>query len=791
MVDIALIKSRIDCVQYAQSQGLPITKSGQRCVSPIRPNAKNKSSFVVNSEFWYDFGDSTGGDVIDLCAFMEFNGNRGAAIQSLARLTGVEDDNSASEWVEFTQGLCNQIEAWHCNLTDADREYLYSRAITDDTISRLKIGRTEEGRLSIPYFKNGYVAYYCTRAMPGCVNEDKKYMKAYLDGLKEHVIWGLDSIGRSKDLLVIAEGAFDAMSFYQEGYSVISPITGHFNSDQTKQMLDIARQFDRVMLIFDNDTAGSKFTQAMSEILFENKISFIVSEVPRGQKDVSDYYSKGNSLDYFVESAEPGIQSICKHIDNVIEFEKFAKKCSRRLSKPDLALLFSQAERSLVCDKDWLKELRKICFASPAEDEISKQVIEKHFLKFNPKIGFYEYNGRFWELIEDEIVQGYIGDELGVYRTGSKLSSILKIVKADAVTSELFNVSQVINFCNGTLELAPTIRFREHSPDDNCTYCLSYPYDPEAKPDKLENFIEDVTNGDTKKASLLQEFAGYVLYPDNRLQKALCLIGDGANGKSVYLKVLSSVYGEGNVSSVEMSALAKDFNAIHLMNSLLNISAETRSDVSGCEEKFKKIVAGDSIQDSYKGKDLITFVPRAKMILACNEFSKSKDTTDGWVRRFCFCRFPNKYVENPTKPFERLINKNLEEELTTPEQLSAAFNWCLQGYEMLKNTGYFTLSDDTEEITEEFKQTIDPVFCFVQEFEMDREEINNNDLYKKYTQWCEDSGHKSCNRNSFLKRVRPHIERYRTDLKPYRTNNSRGYKKSHPEGDPFLDDINL
>ena len=68
MYDLNLIKQRISCVDVAQRCGLPISKSGDRCVSPLREGASNPTSFSCDDDFWYDFGSGSGGDCIDLLA---------------------------------------------------------------------------------------------------------------------------------------------------------------------------------------------------------------------------------------------------------------------------------------------------------------------------------------------------------------------------------------------------------------------------------------------------------------------------------------------------------------------------------------------------------------------------------------------------------------------------------------------------------------------------------------------------------------------------------------------------
>ena len=782
MLDISQIKNRISCVDFAVQNNLPISKSGDRCVSPLRSGASNKTSFIVYDDFFFDFGSGEGGDVIDFAAKLLFKDDKGKAIKHLAKITGTDITTTHNQsWVKYTQNLCNKIQNYHEKLTDNDRQYLYQRGISDDTINRNKIGRTPEGRLIIPYWKNGYVCYYATRYLPGGKYPDQKYKKMPIDDHNEHTVWGLHTLDRDpdRDLLIIAEGAFDALSFEQEGYSVISAITGHFSREQLPTALSIAKSFKNVFLVFDNDTitkAGEKFTIKMAKILTEKRIPCVIGNVPPTYKDISEFYADRGNLSDIINSATDGIEFLASKITNKTEFNAFARKVCRYMSKPDVDMFFKSVGKNSTFDPDWLKALCKDCKAAPLDKTIAEEVTTKYKLLYNEKISFFQYNGTYWNSKTDTEISTYIADALGPYATGPKIASILKVIKSAVVTNKLFNVNPVINFINGTLEIEPEIIFREHRAEDCCTYCLDYPYNPSATSTEWLNFLDTVTNHDDKKICLLQELSGYVLFPDNRLQKCAVLIGSGANGKSVFLNVLTKIFGSANISNVEMSSLSQDFQVIQLMNSMLNISAETRTNVAGAESKFKQITAGDEISACYKGKDYITFRPRAKMFLACNEYVKSSDTTEGWTRRFCFVDFPMHFVEtpNPNNPEELQIDRDIESRLITADSLSAIFNWVLQGYEMLKACGYFTEPDDQKAINEEFKELSNPLIEFAKEVEIDGQ-ISSTRLYNIYKDWCEESGHNSLARNTFLKRIAKAFKEYRSDIEPYRKTKERGY----------------
>ena len=781
MIDISLLKSRVSCVDVAaQLLSLPISKSGDRCVSPLRAGAKNKTSFMVTDDFFYDFGSGSGGDCIDLLALAKHNGDKGLAIKELAEYTGLHDTTfNAGEWHNYCDRLNNLVYRWHQELPKSYRDYLHSRRINDDTIKSLLLGKCDDGRLCIPYVKNGNVVYYITRSMPNCLYADRKYQKMKIDGYCEHIVWGLDSLSRVGDTLVIAEGAFDVMSFWQEGYPCISAITGHFSKAQLSTVFAAARNFSKVMLTYDNDPvthAGQKFTVKMAKLLLSERIRFTVGSVPSGYKDISEYYAAGGDLSSIVKSAQNGITFLAKQMINEDEFERFIRNSARFMTQPDIVRLFSAVSKNF--DPEWLASVKSECKKPPSEDFVAKEVLRKYQLKFNRKIGFFLYNGKYWKEIGDETVHSFIADEMGIHRTGNKLSSIIKVIKSSTVTEDIFNTKPVVNFINGTLELEPQIRFREHSAADNVTYCLNYPYDESAKSDEWLKFLFSITNQDGKKVDLFQEACGYTLFSDNKYQTAFFLIGSGSNGKSVFLSILSKIFGQENITNVEMSALAQDFQRVQLSSSILNISTETKSDVNGAESYFKQIVAGDMISACYKGKPYFSFTPRAKLWISCNDFIKPKDTSDGFMRRLKFINFPIRFCDDPQEDNERLVDRNIEERLSTCQNLSGIFNWVLQGYIELKQQGRFSEPADERDLKEEFKELTNPVLTFVKDYNLPEPtlSVSNKQFYEDYKKWCDDNGHMRLSTKKFNNQAARYIKEYRKDISPYRNNEERGYR---------------
>ena len=785
MYDIQLIKTRINCVSYAQRIGLPIQNSGDRCISPFRDGAKNPTSFVVYDDFYYDFASGSGGDVIEFCANYSHGGDRGAAIRELAMLTGVVSDNiqDSQAWLEYTKQLNARTAYYHTQLTDDDKKYLYDRGLSDSDISRLMIGRVTDGpltgRLFLPYFSghDGYVCYYATRALPNSAFPDAKYMKQKRDEHCQHLPWGLQTLNRDSDTLVIAEGYFDAASFEISGYPVLSAITGRFSKEQLPVVLSVARKFKRVFIVYDNDAtthAGESFCHTMSDILTCNRIPFVVGTVPTPYHDISEYYAAGGNLDTIIGNAEPGIQYIASRLTDFDALEKFVYSVARHTKRSALDSLLVHLKRVSVFDTKLLDNLFRAATTAPPETIIADEIMRDHNLVYVHAVGFYEYMSGYWQRLSDTHVSGYADRAYGEFSTANRVSAITKLLKTRALKDISFNTQPVWNFINGTLELDTGV-FRDHSPNDYCSFQANYPYNREATYSAWSKFIDDITAGDPIKAEILQFIPAYVLMPTCKLEKIFCLTGNGGNGKSKYLEIIRQLFGDENISNIKPLGLIKDFQRIMLKDSLLNIAGEIKSDLSGVEEAMKEIASGETISACYKGEQYVSFTPRTKLIFAMNNQLKSGDTSDGLTRRLIIVDFLVSFVDfpDPNNPYERQKDINIADTLSKEIRSGGIFNWVYEGYKLLSKVGYFTETNDQEKLISDFKRASNPVLVFYEETELP-DSVSNRDLYEKYKQWCCDNCEKVLPSVAFhreFKSVSKH------DYESYRSKTERGYRR--------------
>ena len=106
------------------------------------------------------------------------------------------------------------------------------------------------------------------------------------------------------------------------------------------------------------------------------------------------------------------------------------------------------------------------------------------------------------------------------------------------------------------------------------------------------------------------------------LQKSLFFIGEGSNGKSVFLDTIASVLD--NVSHLELSELFDRFKISEIEGKLANICTDVETS-KVMDARFKKIVAGETQSAERKFKDPFEFKPFSKILFSANDFIPTKD----------------------------------------------------------------------------------------------------------------------------------------------------------------------
>lgn len=311
--------------------------------------------------------------------------------------------------------------------------------------------------------------------------------------------------------------------------------------------------------------------------------------------------------------------------------------------------------------------------------------------------------------------------------------------------SHQFNNYEGLNFNNGFFSL-DKYELRTHDKKYFSTIIVPYDYDPGATCDLWEESLDQIFEGDKNKIRCLQEFFGYCLTRDTSLQKCMILIGDGANGKSLILKVLKALLGgKDNVSVLALKHISNDKRAGSLESKLVNICNEISKSIKDFEEDFKKIVDGDEIEVDPKfivPYEIKTF---CKLIFAVNELPFIDDKTSAFYRRLLVITCEKKFEEEEQ-------NKKLDV-ILKEHYLPGIFNWSLQGLKRLKDRGFFVVDEYMAKAIDEIRHENNPILIWAKDNVRAREGYNilKKDAYEKYCEWCINNGHKSLSSMKFGK----------------------------------------
>lgn len=127
---------------------------------------------------------------------------------------------------------------------------------------------------------------------------------------------------------------------------------------------------------------------------------------------------------------------------------------------------------------------------------------------------------------------------------------------------------------------------------------------------------------------------GYCLYRGMPFQKVFILVGNGANGKSTLLNMITKLLGEENVSHVDLKEIAGNrFGKAELYGKLANIADDCSASYLDDTSVMKRITGESYTSIEFKNQNSFSAKINTKMILSYNTIPRMNDTTDGLTHR--------------------------------------------------------------------------------------------------------------------------------------------------------------
>jgi putative DNA primase/helicase len=608
------------------------------------------------------------------------------------------------------------------------------------------------GRLVIPITLHGQIVSLYGRSLDDDTIPKHIYPATSAPPMPA-ALWNLDKC-RKQESIWLCESIIDALTLVQHGYDAVG-LFGTQGLTEARLALLKKSKIKKINLVFDTDTNGSgqKAVLKVGAALFRKGFHVRVITLPpdEGSKkvDVNSFFQAHSIEDFRL--IEPK------------DFFEYALDQIPTQGRPDEKYLALQPVLSLIATQPQLtwheyatklqkrfpeykatKIVREIVQLSKEDSEpasekfyplVHAEQIKKLFHVLFYHAAFYKYRDGAYEYWYPEELDKLIVELIGPQVQAYQLDAVKRLLKGLAfVRPENINRPDRLNLQNGILNLESG-EFLDHTPEFLSTVQAQVRFEAASEWPTWKKFLDEILPHQDEQL-LLSEVFGYCLTPDVSHHKAIVLVGEGANGKSVILNVLEALVGPDNCSALMLSDLKERFRLAELENKLVNIVTEVEAKSLIHDAKFKSIVTGDPQVGERKNQDPFKFRPFSKWIIACNNLPASRDRSYGYERRLIIIPFEKVIPENRRDPD---LAKNL-----IHRELSGILNWALGGYRRLRDRGMFTIPESSKKALRAYREQIDPTLTFLDEQVIHDEAeagVPLKRLYLRYKNWCEESGY--------------------------------------------------
>jgi putative DNA primase/helicase len=293
---------------------------------------------------------------------------------------------------------------------------------------------------------------------------------------------------------------------------------------------------------------------------------------------------------------------------------------------------------------------------SDAEKKILKShKMAKEFIKKQPL--YYDEGKKWWSWSKRE-KQWLIVDEVELFIQFDKIfpekeyislnprikSILLESLKRFARVNKPLEMEKTfVQFKDTILDLETMDEF-EATPKYFTTNPIPWTLGEDDKTPVMDRIFKEWVGEENVR--LLYQIIAYCILPDYPLNRIFCLIGEGSNGKSKFLDLLTRFVGNNNVVTTELETLISSrFERFKLFKKLACVMGEINKSNIRQTSLIKRLSGGDLINFELKFKDLFDDYNYAKIIISTNRLPRTEDKSKGFYRRWLMVNFPNEFPE--------------------------------------------------------------------------------------------------------------------------------------------------
>jgi P4 family phage/plasmid primase-like protien len=287
------------------------------------------------------------------------------------------------------------------------------------------------------------------------------------------------------------------------------------------------------------------------------------------------------------------------------------------------------------------------------------------------------------------------------------------------------------------------------------TEAYDFDFDPYAETPLFDSFLETImASADSEdRITLIWQMIGCsLLGMGTTFEKALILVGEGANGKSALLNVWRGLFDKSRVTSILPQDMENEYRVAMLADSLLNVVNEAPTKNMKDTAAVKAVISGEPIVGRQIRQSPFVVVSQALQVFACNGLPGFNDMSEGFDRRWIVLRMDAYIPEGQRNP-------NIHWDILRSERKAIICKAILAVVEVLANL-QFTEPQSSNANKSVWRSFNDPVKLFLDDtctfLSADAPSADccaPNALYSFYRTWCKSNGYEAWTSHAFFARV--------------------------------------
>lgn len=302
--------------------------------------------------------------------------------------------------------------------------------------------------------------------------------------------------------------------------------------------------------------------------------------------------------------------------------------------------------------------------------------------------------------------------------------------------SEFDGNDMLINLENSVYDMVSGINI-PHDATLKFTKKANVSYDESKKCPRWEQFLREIFNDDKDLIKWIQKALGYSLTGKTSEQVMFILNGNGRNGKSVFLDVVSHIFGDYRTNIQPDSLMVKNSQGANsdiarLKGARFVTTVESNDGMRFNEGLVKQLTGGDTVTARFLHANEFEFTPKFKVWMATNNRPIIRGTDKGIWRRIRLIPFEREFTEEE-------VDLDLTSKLLA--ESDGILQWMLKGLEMWQKER-LGMCEKILMANKEYRQEMDVVSTFIEECVNNSlgKEVKASELYQHYKNYCLQNG---------------------------------------------------